>query len=147
MGSFKGEIQSVKILLDTNIILDIALERQPFFGESEQVLSLVEQGEVEGYISGSTFSDLYYIIRKAKGRDSTLEFLRQLATFCQVATVDNSVISMALASNFKDFEDAIQYSTAVINQIDAIVTRNPRDFPVTTPRIVTPNQLIQELTS
>ncbi|WP_377474428.1 MAG: PIN domain-containing protein [Microcoleus anatoxicus] len=147
MGSIKGEIQSVKILLDTNIILDIALERQPFFGESEQVLSLVEQGEVEGYISGSTFSDLYYIIRKPKGRDSTLEFLRQLATFCQVATVDNSVISMALASNFKDFEDAIQYSTAVINLIDAIVTRNPRDFPVTTPRIVTPNQLIQELTN
>lgn len=147
MGSIKGEIQSVKILLDTNIILDIALERQPFFGESEQVLFLVEQGEVEGYISASTFSDLYYIIRKAKGRDSTLEFLRYIATFCQVATVDNSVISMALASNFKDFEDAIQYSTAVINQIDAIVTRNPRDFPVTTPRIVTPDQLIQELTN
>lgn len=147
MGSIKGEIQSVKILLDTNIILDIALERQPFFGESEQVLFLVEQGEVEGYISASTFSDLYYIIRKAKGRDSTLEFLRYIATFCQVATVDNSVISMALASEFKDFEDAIQYSTAVINQIDAIVTRNPRDFPVTTPRIVTPDQLIQELTN
>ncbi|WP_172185996.1 PIN domain-containing protein [Microcoleus asticus] len=137
----------MKILLDTNIILDIALERQPFFGESEQVLSLVEQGEVEGYISASTFSDLYYIIRKAKGRDSTLEFLRYIATFCQVATVDNSVISMALTCNFKDFEDAIQYSSAVINLIDAIVTRNPRDFPVTIPRIVTPNQLILELTN
>lgn len=137
----------MKILLDTNIILDIALERQPFFGESEQVLSLVEQGEVEGYISASTFSDLYYIIRKAKGRDSTLEFLRYIATFCQVATVDNSVISMALTCNFKDFEDAIQYSTAAINLVDAIVTRNPRDFPVTTPSIVTPNQLIQELTN
>ena len=146
MGSFKGEIQSVKILLDTNIILDIALARQPFFGESKQVLSLVEQGEVQGYISASTFSDLYYIICKAKGRDSTLEFLRQLGTFCQVATVDNSVISIALTYNFKDFEVAIQYSTAVINLIDAIVTHNPRDFPVTTPRIVTPNQLIQELT-
>lgn len=54
---------------------------------------------------------------------------------------------MALISNFKDFEDAIEYSIAVVNQIDAIVTRNPRDFPVTTPRIVTPNQLIQELTN
>lgn len=146
MGSFKGEIQSVKILLDTNIILDIALARQPFFGESKQVLSLVEQGEVQGYISASTFSDIYYIICQAKGRDSTLEFLRQLATFCQVATVDNSVISIALTCNFKDFEVAIQYSAAVINLIDAIVTRNPRDFPVNTPRIVTPNQLIQELT-
>lgn len=147
MGSIKGEIQSVKILIDTNIILDVALERQPFFDESEQVLSFVEQGDVEGYISGSTFSDLYYIIRKAKGRGPTLEFLRYIFTFCQVATVDNSVISMALTSTFKDFEDAIQYSSAIVNQIDAIVTRNPRDFPVTAPRIVTPDRLIQELTN
>jgi hypothetical protein len=54
---------------------------------------------------------------------------------------------MALTSNFRDFEDTIQYSNAVLNQLDAIVTRNPQDFPVATPRILTPNQLIQELTN
>ena len=137
----------MKILIDTNIIVDVALDREPFFAESDRILTVVEQAQIQGYISASTFSDLYYIIRRDRGRDWTLDFLRQLATFCQVATVDNSVISMALTCNFKDFEDAIQYSTAVINLIDAIVTRNPRDFPVTTPRIVTPNQLIQELTN
>ncbi|MEG3927396.1 MULTISPECIES: PIN domain-containing protein [unclassified Microcoleus] len=136
----------MKILIDTNIIVDVALEREPFFAESDRILTFVEEAKIQGYISASTFSDLYYIIRRDRGRDWTLDFLRQLATFCQVATVDNSVISMALTCNFKDFEDAIQYSTAVINRIDAIVTRNPRDFPVTTPRIVTPNQLILELT-
>ncbi|MEG5030287.1 PIN domain-containing protein [Microcoleus sp. AT8-B1] len=136
----------MKILIDTNIIVDVALDREPFFSESDRILTFVEEAQIQGYISASTFSDLYYIIRRDRGRDWTLEFLRQLATFCQVATVDNSVISMALTCNFKDFEDAIQYSTAVINRIDAIVTRNPRDFPVTTPRIVTPNQLILELT-
>ncbi|MGB7891963.1 MAG: PIN domain-containing protein [Microcoleus sp.] len=137
----------MKILIDTNIIVDVALDREPFFAESDRILTLVEEAQIQGYISASTFSDLYYIIRRDRGRDWTLDFLRQLATFCQVATVDNSVISMALTCNFKDFEDAIQYSTAVINRIDAIVTRNPRDFPVTTPRILTPNQLIQELTN
>ena len=137
----------MKILIDTNIIVDVALDREPFFGESDRILTFVEEAQIQGYISASTFSDLYYIIRRDRGRDWTLDFWRQLATFCQVATVDNSVISMALTCNFKDFEDAIQYSTAVINLIDAIVTRNPRDFPVTTPRIVTPNQLIQELTN
>jgi hypothetical protein len=54
---------------------------------------------------------------------------------------------MALNVNFKDFEDAIQYSTAVINHLDAIITRNPGDFPISTPRILTPEQLIQELTN
>ncbi len=134
----------MKILIDTNIIVDVAIERQPFYPESVQVLSLVHQRKVEGYISASTCSDLYYIIRKAKGRDVTIDFLRRIVTFCQVARVDESVITMALTANFRDFEDAIQYSTAVVNQLDVIVTRDSEDFPVTTPRILTPTQLIQE---
>lgn len=137
----------MKVLLDTNIIVDDALEREPFWETSEQVLLLVEQRQVEGYISASTFGDLYYIIRKARGRDWTLNYLMQLVTFCQVATVERDAINMALAANFKDFEDAIQYSSAVINNLDAIITRNAQDFLVTIPRILTPQQLILELTN
>jgi predicted nucleic acid-binding protein len=137
----------VKILLDTNIIIDNALEREPFWDASEQVLSLIEQGTIAGYISASTVSDLYYIIRKARDRDWTLTYLNQLVTFCQIATVNQAVISMAFTSNFKDFEDSIQYSTALVNQLDAIITRNPQDFPIVTPRILTPDQLIEELTN
>ena len=137
----------MKVLLDTNIVVDVALERQPFFGNSETVLSFVEEGQIEGYISASSFGDLFYILRKQKGRDLAHEFLREIVTFCQVATVDSTIINMALTVNFKDFEDAIQYSTAVLNHLDAIITRNPRDFPVTIPRIITPEQLIQELSN
>ncbi|MEH2039259.1 type II toxin-antitoxin system VapC family toxin [Nostoc sp.] len=137
----------MKILLDTNIIVDDALEREPFLEVSEQVLVLVEQGQVEGYISASTFSDLYYIIRRARGREWTLTYLRQLVNFCRVATVDSTAINMALNLNFRDFEDAIQYSAAVLNHFDAIITPNPRDFPVATLKIITPEELIQELTN
>ena len=137
----------MKVLLDSNVILDVALERQPFFGNSETVVSFVEEGQIEGYICASSFSDLYYIIRKDKGRNLAFEFLREIVNFCRVATVDSTTINMALNLNFKDFEDAIQYSTAVLNHLDAIITRNPRDFPVATPRIMTPEELIQELTN
>ncbi|BAZ40517.1 PilT protein domain protein [Calothrix sp. NIES-4101] len=137
----------MKVLLDTNVILDVALERQPFFDDSETIISLVEQGLIEGYICASSFGDLYYIIRKAKGRDLALEFLREIVTLCQVATVDSNVINMALTINFRDFEDTIKYSTAALNNFDVIVTRNSSDFPVTTPRILTLQQLIQELTN
>jgi predicted nucleic acid-binding protein len=137
----------VKILLDTNIIIDNALEREPFWNASEQVLSLIEKGTIAGYISASTFSDLYYIIRKARGRDWTLTYLKQLLTFCQIATVNQAAIIMAFTTNFQDFEDSIQYSTAVVNKLDAIITRNPQDFPIITPRIITPEQLIAELTN
>ncbi|MGA9381147.1 MAG: PIN domain-containing protein [Phormidium sp.] len=137
----------MKVLLDTNIIVDVALEREPFFSDSEQVLAFAEEGRIEAYISASTFGDLYYIIRKNKGRDLALEFLSNIASVCQVATVDEAVISMALTANFRDFEDAIQYGTARVNQLDAIVTRDRADFPVTSPQIITPTELIQELTN
>ncbi len=133
----------MKVLLDTNIILDFALERQPWFTNSEQIIYFAEQKLIVGYVSASTISDLYYIIRKSQGKELAIEFIVNLTTICQIAAVDSLVISMALNVNFKDFEDAIQYSTAVVNNLDAIVTRNPQDFPVQTPRILNPNQLIQ----
>jgi predicted nucleic acid-binding protein len=135
----------VKVLLDTNIILDFALERHPWFADSEQIIYFAEQKQIIGYVSASTISDLYYIIRKSKSKELALEFLLNLSVFCQIAAVDSSVISMALNANFKDFEDAIQYSTAMINSLDIIVTRNSQDFPVDLPRILTPSQLIEEV--
>ncbi|MFN9553358.1 MAG: type II toxin-antitoxin system VapC family toxin [Dolichospermum sp.] len=137
----------MKVLLDTNIIIDIALERQPYFTNSETVLAFVEQGQIEGYISASTISDLYYLIRKQKGRDLTIEFLQEILTFCQIATVNQAASILAFTTTFQDFEDSIQYSTAVVNKLDAIITRNPQDFPIITPRIITPEQLIAELTN
>lgn len=136
----------MKILIDTNIIVDVALDRDPFFTQSEQVMLLAEQKQIEGYISASTFSDLYYVIRKTKGKDWTLQFLERMAGICRIAAVDQAVISMALSVNFRDFEDAIQYSTAVINHLDAIVTRNPQDFAGAALRILSPDTLIQDLT-
>lgn len=119
----------------------------PFFEESDQVLAIVEQQKVEGYVSASTFSDLYYIIRKERRREWTLDFLRRLATICRIATVNEAAIAIALTANFTDFEDAIQYSSAIINHLDAIVTRKPQDYINATLRILTPTQLIQQLGS
>ncbi|PSB12792.1 PIN domain nuclease [Pleurocapsa sp. CCALA 161] len=135
----------MKVLLDTNVILDFALERYPWFADSEQIIYFAEQKQILGYVSASTISDIYYIIRKSKSKELALEFLLNLSIFCQIAAVDSSVISMALNVNFKDFEDAIQYSTAMMNGLNIIVTRNPQDFPVSIPTILTPSQLIKEV--
>jgi len=115
--------------------------------DSRQVLLLVEQEQVEGYISASTFSDIYYLVRRGRGRDWAKDFLIWLITFCRIAIVDRVAVLMALNANFRDLEDAIQHSTAVMNQLEAIITRDAADFPVSTPRILTPTQLVQELTN
>lgn len=133
----------MKVLIDTNIIIDVALERYPHFLNSDHILALAEKSIIEGYVSASTLSDIYYIVRRDKGRIVTLNFIKIICTFLNIATVDNAVIQMALNANFKDFEDSIQYSVANCNNLEIIVTRNPQDFAVTTPRILTPVQLIQ----
>ncbi|GAB4292698.1 MAG: hypothetical protein Fur0025_28510 [Oscillatoriaceae cyanobacterium] len=68
-----------------------------------------------------------------------------MKTICQIASVNDAAIVIAMEANFRDFEDAIQYGTAVVNQLDAIVTRNSLDYPVVIPRIITPSGLIQEM--
>jgi hypothetical protein len=109
-----------------------------------QVLTFAYGRAVEAFISASTVSDIYYLVRKAKGHGATLEFLQIITAFCQIATVDRNVISNALTSNFKDFEDAVQYETAIANQLEAIVTRNPQDFPSDALQILTPEELLQQ---
>lgn len=134
-------------MLDTNIVVDVALKRQPFYSASLRVLTLAYQGTIEAFISASTVTDIYYLVSKAKGHDATLDFLRIITPFCQIAAVDQGVIAKALASSLKDFEDAVQYETAVAAQLDAIVTRNPDDFPSPGLHILTPEALVQLLKS
>jgi len=93
----------VRILLDTNVIVDVALERLPHFEASQQVLLLVVQGEIEGYISASTFSDIYYIVRRGRGREWTRDFLTWLVTYSQIATVNHAAIEMALNVDVTDW--------------------------------------------
>lgn len=135
----------MKILIDTNVILDFVFQRQPFFNDSDQVISLAEQKIFLGYVSASTFSDLYYIIRKSQNHYLAIDFLNKLINICQIASVNADVISMALNANFQDFEDAIQYTTVIVNQLDAIVTRNLQDYTKAVCRVFTPSDLIKEL--
>jgi predicted nucleic acid-binding protein len=132
----------VNVLIDTNILIDVTQERAPFLLQSEQVMILAAQGRLNAYISASTVSDVYYLTRRANGHEWTIDFLRNLFTFCQIATVDRRVIQQALASDWSDFEDAIQWATALNHACQAIVTRNPQDYPVQTPQILMPEQLI-----
>lgn len=134
-----------QILVDTNVIVDVALKRQPFFAASAQVLATAEAGLIEAFISGSTVSDIYYIVSKIKGKELAIDFLRRIFVFCHVAAVDKTVIESALASSFKDFEDAIQEYAAVESQLDAIVTRNPKDFAQSSLSVLTPEQLLERL--
>jgi predicted nucleic acid-binding protein len=134
------------IFLDTNIFLDVFSQRIPFYPYSARVLTLVEQQQIVGYTSSLNFSNLFYILRKQRSRDAALTYLRQLASFIKILAVDEQVITQALHSPFKDFEDAIQYYTAKSQHISCLITRNTKDYASVDRKImqvVTPEEYLQ----
>ncbi len=133
----------MKILLDTNVILDIVLERHPFAQAATAVLQAVRENDSVLFVTATTITDLYYIIRKAKGHAVALNFTKDLLEFVEVAGVDREVIINALRSQIADFEDAIQESAARLQNIDVIITRNVADFAYSTIQVHNPASFLK----
>ncbi len=133
------------ILVDTNIILDIVLEREPFVAQAVQLLQKTQDSGVDIFLSATTITDLYYIVRKAKGKDIALNFLKNLLAFVEIAAVDKEVILQALESDFSDFEDAVQENSAKHENIDILITRNKADFEKSTLQVYTPEAYLNQL--
>ena len=115
-------------LVDTNVIIDILLDREDADAACA-VFDGAERGDYYLHICALSFTTLFYSLRKILSREDRINVLAQLKEAMEVAEVDGNVIDMALKSGWKDFEDAVQNFSAVVNpQISAIITRNTKDF-------------------
>lgn len=117
-----------RALFDTNIILDIALKRPPHFELASDLFELIDEKEISGHVSASTISDIYYISRKEKGHQATIDFISDLIEIMDIVGVDRDTIIQALKIGLNDFEDANQVSAAHYHNLDCIITRNKKDF-------------------
>lgn len=117
-----------RVLVDTDVILDLLLARQPFFPAATLLFVAFQEGRLEGHISSLAFSNLFYLLRKQVPGPEAVAILRKLRLVSRVLPVDEKIVDLALASTFADFEDAIQYFAAMEKGMDAIVTRNWRDY-------------------
>lgn len=133
----------MNLLLDTNILLDVALNRQPFVVQAAQVLTTAQHQKFSMYMTATTITDLFYIVRKAKGKDIALAFIEDLLQFVDVAAVDKLVILRALKLGLADFEDAVQVGSAEKAGVDVIITRNEPDFQNAEIRVLNPGQFLQ----
>src|SRR5690625_5268415 len=118
----------MKILFDTNVILDVLLERKLFFKASSQILGYAELNKIDGWICRTTVTTKHYLMAKALTRQKTEEHLRSLFKIFHISTINRIVLEDALADNFKDYEDAVIYHSAVLANVAAILTRNQKDF-------------------
>ena len=133
------------VLLDTNVILDIALKREPFFTNSAEVFRVIEKNHYNAFVSATSINDIYYIARKDKGHKTAIEFIKNLIELVDIAGVDKFVILDAIDSNITDFEDAIQNHAAIKIECDSIITRNKRDFKNSELQIFTPDEFLNTM--
>jgi len=132
-----------KILVDTNIVLDLLAKRKEFISEAQQLFTLSDKNEVDLYVSSLTFANTYYILSQKMKLNDTRKILRKFKVLVKVLPMDDKIIDLSLESDFKDFEDAIQYHTAIENEINIIVTRNLKDFKTSKIPVLTAKNYIE----
>lgn len=138
----------MKLLIDTNVVLDVLLKREPFHETAAKVLKLAQRDDVREYISASAVTDIYYIAhRQIKDKAVTKELLKRLLMVVSVAAVSEREIINALELDWGDFEDSVQYSVALLNEMDGIVTRNPGDYADSGVPIWEPKQLLEKFSA
>lgn len=135
----------IRALIDTNVILDIALNREPFFEYSSKIFDKIDDQILEGFITASSITDIYYIASKQKDKFQARDFLIGLIQILEVIGIDKGIVVEALESDMPDFEDAIQVFSAKLNSIDLIITRNKSDFATSGIKVIEPRELIQSL--
>ncbi|KOH47041.1 type II toxin-antitoxin system VapC family toxin [Sunxiuqinia dokdonensis] len=134
-----------QVLFDTNIILDIALNRKPFFDLSAKLFELIDRKKIKAHVTASTITDIYYIAKKDRGNEIAIQFILNLLEIVEVLGVDKNVIIAAINMELNDFEDAVQVSAARSNEIATIITRNKPDFTKSGLDVFTPAEFIESL--
>lgn len=126
------------VFLDTNVLLDVLANRRPFYAYSAAVWTLAEQGRVRGFISAISFNNTYYVVRKLRTRSTAGKTMRILRDIFNTVPLDGQILDQAIDAGFRDFEDAIQYFSAIRAGAGCIVSRDASaflrsDLPVMTP--------------
>jgi predicted nucleic acid-binding protein len=117
-----------KIFVDTNIVIDLLAKREPFYRAAQELFTLSDKKEVQLQISSLTFANAYYSIVKHYKSVDAKKHLSKFKVLVEILALEDKAIELALASDFEDFEDGLQYFTAMDNESDIILTRNKKDF-------------------
>ncbi|MFM7406640.1 MAG: PIN domain-containing protein [Cuspidothrix sp.] len=136
----------MKILIDTNIILDYFLEREPFLQDAEILFQAIDSGQLIGYVTATTLTDIFYIARR---QTQSIELARQaianILDIMVISPVNRAILEAAFTSELTDFEDAVQIYCAVDQGLDAIVTRDIKGFSNSVIPVLLVSQLLKQL--
>ena len=133
-----------KVLIDTDVILDFFFDREPFSENAAKILSLCEKKVIAGFVTPVIISNVYYLLSQKAKQEKVIEKLKVLLSIIDVLIIDKNSILVALNSDFKDFEDALQNYAAELNgEINLIVTRNTKDYKKSELGVMNPEELLK----
>lgn len=131
-----------KIFADTDVCLDLLSRRKPYNAIAERLFTLADVGKIKIYVSSLSFSNIDYILQSQYRISDSRNILAKFRTLLTVLAVNEKIIDLAIASEFSDFEDAIQYNTAIENNIEIILTRNLRDYKKSLIQVMNPETFL-----
>ncbi len=135
----------MRVLFDTNVVLDVLLAREPHAATAARLFALVDTGKLEGSLCASTVTTVHYLAAKATGDRRARRLLRELLDLFDLAPVDRLVLETALRLDFVDYEDAVVHEAARACGAAGIVTRNAKDFARATLPVFSPDELLSAL--
>ena len=131
----------MKILFDTNVVLDVLLNREPYAVDAVQLFAAVESKVIDGFLCATTITTIEYLCAKSIGKNLATQAIHALLQLFAVAEVNQKILIAAVDSNFTDFEDAVLYQAGLYSGVDGIVTRNSKDFRLAEHPVYTPHEL------
>ena len=134
-----------KVFVDSDIVLDLLSGRQPHYNYAAELFSLADENSIKLYVSSLIFANINYILSKQLSPAQARKMLLKFKTLINVLAVNDKIIDLALASDFHDFEDAIQHYTAIENGITTLLTRNLKDFKKAEIAILTAQQFLKAI--
>jgi predicted nucleic acid-binding protein len=132
-----------KIFVDSDIVLDLLTGRAPHHLSAAALFSLAEKGKVSIYVSSLTFANVHYVLSRQLNNEKARNILATFKTLVTVLPVDDIIVERALSSEFKDFEDALQYHTALENRLNILLTRNLKDYKKAQIQVFTAQQYLK----
>ncbi len=128
-----------KLFIDSDVVIDFFTDREPHANPASELFDLREKGKVILFLSALSINNIYYIVRKFLGHKKALEVIETLTEMTEIVGTTKEEVIQALKNDFKDFEDSVQYSSALtISGLDAIVTRNIKDYRNSSIAVMTP---------
>ena len=134
-----------KLFLDTNVVLDLLGEREPFYNSAAKITTLADKGEIDLIVSALTYSTVYYLLSRFEDKELVKEKIRKFKVIAETSDLTDKIVDKGLSSKFSDFEDSLQYYCAIKMDCKILITRNGKDFRESEIPVLTPDEYLNSL--